>query len=913
MNIAQIESNVKDVLSSFSKETFVYDFLTAYGLPKSSITRLRKGNLNLSKVDGEISWKKRLFFKEVTDNPLAAFAQLNGELKHKQRFVIVTDYETLLAKDTKTGDPLDISFRDLVKHCHFFLPWAGMEKKQQPLENEADIKAAGRMAKLFDEIKKDNPDDSPEFTHGLNVFLSRLLFCFFAEDTGIFDKNQFTNAISSHTQADGSDLHTYLDRLFEVMNTKEADREDLPNYLDEFPYVNGGLFGTHYQAPVFTRTSRQAIIESGELNWSAINPDIFGSMIQAVVSPEHRGGLGMHYTSVPNIMKVIEPLFLNGLREAFEKARILKKPTDRKARLNQLRQRLASLKIFDPACGSGNFLIIAYKRLRELEIEILKELKVMQGNLGSGNLAIGNEYLSSIFLTQFYGIEIDDFAHEIAMLSLWLAEHQMNVAFKAEFGRTKSTLPLKEAGNIICGNATRLDWEEVCPKEKENEIYVLGNPPYRGASIQSSSDKEDMSLVFKGVKGYKNLDYIACWFYKASIYIAKHNAQLAFVSTNSICQGEQVALLWSDILNRKLEISFAYPSFKWANNARGNAGVTVAIIGVRNISESPKYVFKDNMLQVAHNVNPYLLVGGNRIIVKRAKLLSNLPPMDYGSKAVDGGNLILNSDEKEKLLQKDTRASTFVKKFTGSKEFINEIPRYCIWISKEGLPKANKIEAIRQRIEAVRRMRLASNKKATREDAEYPYRFGEVRHQDSNSIIIVPSVSSERREYIPIGFLDNNFIVSNSALALYEAYPFAFGLLTSKMHMAWVKTFAGRLKSDYRYSSVLCYNTFPFPPISEQRKDEITQCVFRILDEREKHSERTLAQLYDPDKMPAGLREAHQENDRAVERCYRNRPFASDEDRLEYLFRLYEKMIVEEKEKNTLFEKSKKTRRKKAK
>ena len=910
MNVTQIENNVQDVVSSFSKANFVYDLLAAYGLPKSSITRLRKGNLNLSKVDTEISWKKRLFFKEVINADLhLTISQLNGELKHKQRFVIVTDYETLLARDTKTGDNLDIPFKDLAKYYDFFLPWAGMEKKQQQKENLADIKAAGRMAKLFDEIKKDNPDDSPEFTHGLNVFLSRLLFCFFAEDTGIFAKNQFTNAISSHTQADGSDLHTYLDRLFEVMNTKEADRKDLPTYLNEFPYVNGGLFGTRYQAPMFTRTSRQAVVNSGELDWSAINPDIFGSMIQAVVSPEHRGGLGMHYTSVPNIMKVIEPLFLNDLREAFEKARILKKPTDRKARLNQLRQRLASLKIFDPACGSGNFLIIAYKRLRELEIDILKELKTMQGNLGSGNLAIGNEYLSSISLTQFYGIEIDDFAHEIAMLSLWLAEHQMNVVFKAEFGQTKPTLPLKEAGNIVCGNATRLDWEKVCPRKEENEVYILGNPPYLGFNTQSPEQKKDIKIALQSTNNHKFLDYIVCWFVKASEYI-NDNSEFAFVTTNSISQGAQVPIIWPQVLSNRLEISFAYPKFVWSNNAKHKAGVICSIIGVRTIKSKPKYIFSDYKMYQAENINAYLTDGSSIIVEKRQNPLSIFSPMSTGNIPYDDGNLILSEEERAELISEYPIASRWILQLSGSKEFINNLTRYCIWIDNDQKTIASSVPLIAERIDKVRKSRLNGGKIA-RNYAHLPYRFYMI-NRAAKTQIIIPRVSSIRREYIPTGFLDSDIIISDSAQAIYDPKVFIFGIINSRLHMTWVKTVAGRLKNDYRYSAVLCYNTFPFPPISEQRKDEITQCVFRILEEREKYSERTLAQLYDPDKMPDGLREAHQENDRAVERCYRNRPFASDEDRLEYLFRLYEKMIAEEKEKNTLFEKPKKTRRKKA-
>ena len=471
MNLPPIEKNLSKLIKDFNEKTFIYDLLLAYNLPKATITRLQKGTANLSKVDGEVSLKKKVFFKEVYNDDLhLSITNLSKILKHNERFIIVTDYKTLLAKDTKMNVTLDIHIKDLPKNYDFFLPWAGMEKAQFQDENPADVKAAVKMAKLFDEIKSDNEDDSPEFLHSLNVFLSRLLFCFFAEDSDIFEDNQFANAIASHTQKDGSDLKEYLDNLFEVLNTRENQRVGLPEYLNAFPYVNGGLFAEKHGAPNFSYTSRKAIIESGSLNWGEINPDIFGSMFQAVNHADNRGTLGQHFTSVPNIMKVIEPLFLNDLKEEFENAR------GDNNKLNQLLYRLKNIKIFDPACGSGNFLIIAYKELRRLEMEIFKEM---------GSLA-----LSEISLNQFYGIELDDFAHEIAILALWLTKHQMNVEFFKEFGRTNPTLPLSDAGNIVQGNACRLDWEEVCPKNENDEIYILGNPPYVGSRNQNEAQKQ---------------------------------------------------------------------------------------------------------------------------------------------------------------------------------------------------------------------------------------------------------------------------------------------------------------------------------------------------------------------------------------------------------------------------------------
>jgi type I restriction-modification system DNA methylase subunit len=882
LNIAEIESKLKLILKNLKKESFIYDFLLSYGLPKSSVARLQKGNQNLSKMDGEISWKKKLLFREVKKKDLHwEISELEESYKHDERFLIATDYKTFLAVDTKTKERLDIEFKDLIKHFDFFLPWAGMEKSQYASENPADVKAAVKMAKLFDEIKKDNPDTSPEFLHGLNVFLARLLFCYFAEDTNIFGKDQFTNAIASHTQENGSGLDSYLERLFEVLNTPPNKRKKLPNYLTEFPYVNGGLFDKYYPVPKLSRKSRSAMVENGELNWSAINPDIFGSMFQASIAEEQRDNLGQHYTSVPNIMKVIEPLFLNELYEEFEKAK------GKKKKLLELLDRLSKIKIFDPACGSGNFLIIAYKELRRLEMLILQEAKMMQ--------------YSSITVSQFYGIEIDDFAHEIAQLSLWLAEHQMNTEFFETLGISNPTLPLKKAGNIVLGNACRIDWETVCPHNPEEEVYILGNPPYVGSSMQNSDQKEDMKVVFHGSEKYKNLDYISSWFKKGYAYIKNSNSKLAFVTTNSINQGEQVELLWPEILQNKIEIFFCHTSFKWKNNAKQNAGVTVAIVGLRNKSNEAKTIFSLDKIQSVKNINPYLIPANDIIVIKRTKPLStNLLPMTYGNKPADGGFLTLDSNEKNDLESFDSKSKSLIKKFIGSNELLYNIDRFCLWIEDSQVSLANTIPPIKARIDKVASFRKASTKKATQEKASSPHKFAEARYYSSDSIVI-PRVTSEHRDYIPFGFVDSSYIISDSAQAIYDPEPYIFGVISSRMHVIWIRTVCGKLKTDYRYSSTLGYNTFPFPEISDVRKQEITQCVFRILEEREKHPEKTLAELYDPDKMPEGLRQAHADNDIAIERCY-GKTFQTDAERLEYLFKEYEAMIEREKHRGGLFE-----------
>lgn len=883
MNSSQIEKNIVGLIDkllkeNYQKDEFIFDFLTCYNLPKATITLLRKGKHNLSKLDGCIILKKKIFFLEVKEQDLhLTINNLDQDIKthkHNPRFIIVTNYKNILAIDTKTKDSLDCSLNDLPKNFDFFLPLAGIEKTAYKNENPADIKAASKMAKIYDEILKDNEFQSEEQLHQLNIFLSRLLFCFFAEDTGIFDKAIFTNSVSSHTNADGSDLNSYLNRLFQSLN--KEDKSQYPNYLQKFPYVNGGLFAKNYDSPKFSKKSRDLIIECGQLDWSEINPDIFGSMIQAVVHPSMRGGLGMHYTSVPNIMKVIEPLFLNELQEEFEKA------YNDEAKLNKLLGRITKIKIFDPACGSGNFLIIAYKELRKLEIEIWNRRCDLKSLFKS-------DAYSFINLENFYGIEIDDFAHEIAILSLYLAKHQMNVKFKENFGHTKPILPLKESGKIICANATRINWEEVCPKKEGDEIYILGNPPYLGFLQQNKDQKKDIDIVFGNLKTVRKLDYIACWFLKGSKYIRGSNAYLSFVSTNSICQGEQVALLWPYILKDNIEIYFANTSFKWTNNAKNNAGVACVVVGLSNRSTRKKYLFSQGKKNEVNTINAYLSASKEIYVIKHNKPISKLPKISLGSAAYDGGHLMLTKKERDDVILKFPRSEKFLRKFVGSAEFLNDIDRYCIWVEKKDLEEAYSITSLKERIDKVRKFRMTSDRKQTRETSDIPHSFTENRHIERPSIII-PIVSSERRELYACGFLDGNQIIPNSARAIYDSEPYVFGVISSKIHMLWIKAVSGQLETRIRYSAGICYNGFPFPDISEKQKQIIQKQVYNILSEREKHPEKTMAQLYDPDKMPDGLRQAHHFNDLAIESCYRSKPFASDEERLEYLFKLYEKM-----------------------
>jgi len=876
MNSTQIEENLTKLIANFLKEDFIYELLLAYGLPKTTITLLKKGKHNLAKKSGQIILKKKLFFQESANQDLHALIDSiqkdEATHRHNPRFVIVTDYENILAIDTKTKDTLDEKIVNLNKRFDFFLPWAGMEKANHKNENPADVKAAEKMAKIYDEIQKDNQFNKEDL-HSLNTFLSRLLFCFFAEDTGIFRLSAFTNGIASHTQTDGSDLDQYLNRLFEALNTQS--RSNYPDYLSEFPYVNGGLFGDSYFAPKFSARSRKMIIECGELDWSAINPDIFGSMIQAVVHTDQRGSMGMHYTSVPNIMKVIEPLFLNELKEEFEKN------YDNEKKLNQLLTRLENLRIFDPACGSGNFLIIAYKEIKNLEIEIYQRIQQITKKPSFA--------FSRVKLSQFYGIELDDFACEVATLSLWLAEHQMNVKFREVFGQSNPTLPLQEGGRIVCDNATRINWEEVCPKDEGKEIYILGNPPYKGFSQQDEQQKSDLNHILGTTT---KMDYIVCWFIRGANYIAGCNAKLGFVSTNSICQGEQVSLLWPAIFANDIEIGFAHQSFKWANNAKSNAGVTCIIVGLQNKQNTEKRLYFGGTKKVVKHINPYLSDNNSLAVSKRTISLSNLPQMVLGNMPNDWGYLHFTLEEKERLTHEYPITKNWLKKVIGSQEFIKGIDRYCLWIQDSELDAAYSIPILKDRLEKVFYERSRSKKISYNKFASKPHKFVEIRHKDT-AALIVPGISSEKREYILVGSVDKGVIINNLAFAIYDPEPHLFGILSSKMHMTWVRAIGGQLETRIRYSSVLCYNTFPFPEINEKQKQSIASHVYNILEEREKHPEKTMADLYDPNKMPAGLKKAHQDLDIAIELCYRSKPFTSDEERLEHLFKLYEGMVNE--------------------
>jgi len=879
MKIAEIGESVRQLVLAPNQDRFLYELLAAYGQPKASIARLEskdKGSYNLSKVEGVVLWKKKVLYASTPLDDVESYANAliasPAVDKHAPRFVIVTNFERFYALDTKTGETLNILFVELPKHFDFLLPWAGMEKAVDRTDNPADVKAAEEMAKLFDLLKADNPASDEKSTHSLNVFLSRLLFCFFAEDTGIFDDKLFSNSIESHTSKDGSDVQAYLDALFQTLNTEH--RENLPKYLSDFPYVNGGLFAEQHPAPKFSAKSRKILIECGSgLNWSEINPDIFGSMIQAVVDVKKRGNMGMHYTSSQNIMRVIEPLFLNQFYEDFEEGKHSPK------KLNELLGRLRSLKIFDPACGSGNFLIIAYKELRKLEMEIFNQLAHMskQADLG----------ITGIQLSQFYGIELDDFAHEVAILALWLAEHQMNLAYVKRFGKFMPTLPLKPSGKIVRDNAAKVDWRSVCPSN-EGHVYILGNPPYLGARQQTALQKIETKGAFPGIKGNGDLDYISIWFLRATDYIANGAGSFAFVSTNSICQGVQVGTLWGHLLGKGVEIGFAHTSFKWTNNAKLNAGVTCVVVGVRQKSKAPKFLYNNGLRATVSNISPYLVDGPDDYVVSRKKQLSAIPAINYGSFALDDGNMTITAEERSSIVGEYPQSAEYFRPFVGAKELLYGTERYCLWIG-EDVEHARSFPPIKRKLAAVRKWRSESDRETTVKLASTPHLFAEIR-QPSTPYLALPTISSERRDYLPVAFMQPSIIASNQIYVIPNADAFLFGLLSSRMHIEWVKAVCGQLETRVRYSAAICYNNFPLPKVQSASKADVEKIVMQLLGARETYSELTLAELYDPETMPPELRKAHKRLDEVIEKIYGLPDDSNATQRLKRMFDLHRKL-----------------------
>ncbi len=913
MNAVEIEQAISDLAEQpFDAAEFPYAFLEAFGNKETVIKRLKSGSENKSDVPNGVLQRNNIHLAIChageTNSTLQQLRASPATEKFKAKFILATDGIDFEAEDLNTGETVACAYADFPNHFGFFLALAGISTVKQIRESSFDIRATSRLNRLYVELLKHNPDwSTSERRHDMNHFMARLIFCFFAEDTDIFNGNNlFTATIEQMSAKDSSDIDWVISEIFRAMNTRPQDRAagNFRPWADTFPYVNGGLFSGSTETPKFTKIARSYLLHVGSLDWTKINPDIFGSMIQAVADDEERGALGMHYTSVPNILKVLNPLFLDDLRNELQAA------GDNPRKLLNLRKRMAHIRVFDPACGSGNFLVIAYKQMREIEAEINKR---------RGELHLRSE----IPLTNFRGIELRDFSAEIARLALIIAEYQCDVTYIGQKEALQAFLPLDSQNWITCGNALRLDWLTICPptgtgvkllgddlfstpldqaeidfENEGGETYICGNPPYLGSTWQSIEQKDDLKSIFDNrTKNWKSLDYVAGWFMKAADYGKHTSAATAFVSTNSICQGEQVPVLWPLVFKTGHEIIFAHTSFKWANLASYNAGVTVAIIAIENKPKRIRKIFSQDdkaqiILKEVSNINAYLVSGPNIIVDKVSRTPDDRALMVWGNKPTDDGNFFLSGEEFYSLTNRRQESKKYLRPYYGSAEFIRGIQRYSIWVEDSEVEDVLRIPEIAQRIENIRNFRANSKAAETRPAAKFPHKFRQIQGVSERSAFIIPRVSSERREFLPIGLLPEKSIVADSAFAIYDAPLWNMALIASKLHLVWIATVCGKLKTDFRYSNTLGWNAFPIPKLTEKNKQDLTRCAEDILLAREAHFPATIADLYDPDNMPENLRRAHDRNDEVLERIYIGRRFKNDTERLEKLFELYTQMTA---------------------
>ena len=911
MNAVEIEQAISELAENpFDRLEFPYQFLEAFGNKDTTLKRLRSGVSNRSDLGGVLQTNNihiATCDAGQTSATIAALRASPATARNKARFILATDGETLEAENRFSDDaPIVCSFQELGDRFTYFLELAGITTVKQIRESAFDIKATGRLNRLYVELLKDNPEWGTEARrHDMNHFMARLIFCFFAEDTGIFNGGTlFTTTVSQFSDPASINTHWVISEIFRAMNTRLdlRPKSELRNWANTFPYVNGGLFSGDTDVPRFSKIARSYLLHIGSLDWTKINPDIFGSMIQAVADEGERSALGMHYTSVPNILKVLNPLFLDDLRAQMEEA------GDNPRKLLNLRNRMAKIRVFDPACGSGNFLVIAYKEMRAIEA-------VINQRRGEADAK------TSIPKTNFRGIELRDFAAEIARLALIIAEFQCDLTYRGVGLARAEFLPLNAQNWITQGNALRLDWLSICPptgtgvrfqaedlfhtpldqaqidfENEGGETYICGNPPYLGNKLQSDEQKDDLRAVFDGrVDGWKSLDYVAAWFMKAADYGTRTKAVAAFVTTNSLCQGQQVPILWPAVFRTGHEIEFAYTSFKWANLANYNAGVIVIVVGISNTGTSRKRLYTldsdGSVLEKAcANINPYLVDGPSLVVESRREPPRNSAPMLFGNMPRDGGHLIVSREQKFGEGRADHIFQSYLRPFFGSEDFIQGKMRYCLWIDQSQYQDALQSPLIAQRLENVRKMRLESKAGSTRDFAKMPYRFVQIQGSARQSTLIVPRVSSERRPYLPVGLLDRNAVVADSAFALYDAPLWNMAVIASRLHLVWVAAVCGKLKTDYRYSNTLGWNTFPSPKLTEKNMADLSEAASQILMAREHYYPATIGDMYDPDRFETNfplLREAHDRNDEIIERIYVGRRFRNDTERLERLFALY--------------------------
>lgn len=909
MNAIEIEDAIsKLALEPFDPKEFPYEFLRAFGNKETTLKRLRSGETNKSDLGGVLQAKN--IHLQVTppgevSRGLADLKASPASAKAKVQYLLATDGAQFEAEDLESGETVACAYTDFPNHFGFFLALAGITTVKQIRENAFDIRATSRLNRLYVELLKVNPEwEKADRRQEMNHFMARLIFCFFAEDTDIFQEEAlFTTTVERMSESGSANTHEVISRIFQTMNLKREDRAavDLPRWADRFPYVNGALFSGSVEVPRFSRIARSYLLHVGSLDWTQINPDIFGSMIQAVADDEERGALGMHYTSVPNILKVLDPLFLDDLRAQ------LKEAGENSRSLLNLRKRLARIRVFDPACGSGNFLVIAYKQMREIE-QTINERRGEKGRK------------SDIPLTNFRGIELRSFPAEIARLALIIAEFQCNLLYLGQKEALAEFLPLDSQNWITCGNALRLDWLSICPptgttpieysgdlfepaqpqldfENEGGETYICGNPPYKGSRDQLSSQKDDLKLVFLDkIKDWKSLDYVSGWFSKAVDYSLQTSSFTAFVSTNSICQGQHVPILWPYIFSTGNQIIFAHTSFKWSNLASNNAGVTVAIIGISNRAAGIKRIFENSdsgglIAKSATFINAYLVAGPNIIVSKSDRSVSELSEMKYGNYPGDGNHLTLTPLEKRNLVRARPDLQGIIRPLYGAQEFIKGLVRYCLWISDDKLDISMQEPFVSSRVKSVKAVRLSSRDPSLNKLAVRPHQYRD-RNEARAQMILVPTVSSESREFIPVDIKTADAVTTNQSFALYDSPLWNLAIIASRIHIVWIATVCGKLKTDFRYSNTLGWNTFPVPTLTGKHKADLTRCAEKILLAREAHFPATIADLYDPETMPADLRAAHEHNDEVLERIYIGRRFRNDTERLEKLFDLYSKMTA---------------------
>jgi hypothetical protein len=894
-------NEVKNRAINFSKEwqdetkehaesqSFWNDFFNIFGISRRRVASFEEPVKKLGDKRGRIDlfWKGTLLVehkskgKNLDDAYVQALDYFPG-LKENElpKYVLISDFYTFRLHNLEEDISHEFTIDELYKNVNLFGFILGYTTQKIREEDPINIQAAELMGKLHDKLKDTGYDGHP-----LELFLVRILFLQFAEDSNIFEKGIFTEYVEYRTNEDGSDLGAKLTELFQVLNTVEEKRlTTRDESIASFPYTNGKLFEEFLPIPAFDSQMRDILLECCYLDWSKISPAIFGSLFQSIMDKAHRRNLGAHYTSEANILKLIKPLFLDELYERFEKIKKNKK------KLQEFHKELSTLNFLDPACGSGNFLIIAYRELRILELEILKILYTES--------VLDIESIVWCDVDQFHGIEVEEFPAQIAQVAMWLIDHQMNMTISEYFGQYFVRLPLRKSANIVHGNSLELEWEDVIAKDRLT--YILGNPPFIGKQLQTKEQKEDMKLIFDKVKGAGVLDYVTAWYLKAAKYIQETNIKVAFVSTNSIAQGEQVGILWKELFgNHYIKIHFAHQTFNWSNEAKSNAAVHVVIVGFANFDSDTKRVFEyediksDAHAKIVKNINPYLVEGKDIVMEKRRKPLCDIPTISFGSMPNDGGNFLLTDEEKEQLIHDEPTSEKYIKQLLSASEFLNGKSKWCLWLEDLNPNDLKSMPIVKQRIENVRKLRAESSRAATQKLAEYPTLFGENR-QPKSEYVGIPLTTSENRAYIPFGFFKKDVISNNTMSVVAKSSLFHFGILTSLMHMSWVKYVCGRLESRFRYSNELVYNNYPFPKdVSDKNIKTVETKAQAILDIRAEFTDSSLADLYDPLAMPPKLKRAHQELDKAVDKCYTTKAFKNDKERIEFLFELYEEYLNE--------------------